>query len=186
MRWFWIDRFEKFDVGREAVTLKNVTFSEEPLDDYLPGLPHFPHSLMIEGMAQTGGLLISQLQDFTQRVVLAKVSKAEFFGIARPGDQLRFTARILSLQNDGAAVEGSIEVGGQPLATMDLTFAILDETFGQESFFKPGDLCRVLRSMRLFDVAVNPDGTPAAVPEYMLQAELTETPVVSNPPVPWR
>ena len=69
MRWFWIDRFEKFQVGKQAVTLKNVTLSEEPIDDYLPGIPHYPHSLMIEGMAQTGGLLISQMQDFTQRVV---------------------------------------------------------------------------------------------------------------------
>ncbi len=36
MRWFWIDRFEKFVAGKQAVTIKNVTLAEEPLDDYLP------------------------------------------------------------------------------------------------------------------------------------------------------
>ena len=41
MRWFWIDRFETFDVGKQAITVKNVTLSEEPIDDYLPGIPHY-------------------------------------------------------------------------------------------------------------------------------------------------
>lgn len=182
MRWFWIDRFEKFVAGTEATSIKNVTLAEEPLDDYLPGTPHYPASLMIEGMAQTGGLLISQIQDFTQRVVLAKVSKAEFFGVARPGDQLRLTARIRSLQSEGAAVDGTIEVDRQMLAKMELTFAILDESFGQSSFFKPGGLCQILRSMRLFDLGVQPDGTPISIPQHMLEAERSEDMQVSNPP----
>jgi 3-hydroxyacyl-[acyl-carrier-protein] dehydratase len=180
MRWFWIDRFEKFEVGQEAVTLKNVTLSEEPIDDYLPGYPHYPHSLMIEGMAQTGGLLISQMKEFTQRVVLAKISKAEFLEIAAPGDQLRLRARILSLKDDGAIVHGTIQADGKAIADMELTFAILDETFGQESFFLPGDLCRILRSLGLFEVGRNPDGTKISIPEHMLQAELEEAPVISN------
>lgn len=179
MRWFWLDRFEKFQVGHQAVTIKNVTLSEEPIDDYLPGIPHYPHSLMIEGMAQTGGLLISQMKDFTQRIVLAKVTKAEFFDIARPGDQMRLTATILSLKQDGAIVHGTIDVGNKQIADMELTFAILDESFGSQSFFMPGDLCRILRSMDLFRVGRHSDGSPITIPEYMLQAELEEMPVLS-------
>ncbi len=179
MRWFWIDRFEKFVSGVEATTVKNVTLGEEPLDDYLPGYPHYPSSLMIEGMAQTGGLLISQMQDFTQRIVLAKVSKAHFNMIAEPGDQLRLNAKLMSLQPDGAIVEGLIEVAGKTLAELELTFAILDESFGKESFFKPGDLCRILRSLKLFDVGINPDGTRVKIPSAMLEAELLEKPDVS-------
>jgi 3-hydroxyacyl-[acyl-carrier-protein] dehydratase len=182
MRWFWIDRFEKFIVGKEATSLKNVTLGEEPLDDYLPGYPHFPHSLMIEGMAQTGGLLISQIQDFTQRIVLAKVSKAHFHDIARPGDQLRLNAKILSLHSDGAIVEGIIDVGPKRLADMELTFAILDESWGESSFFMPGDLCRILRSLCLFDVVVHENGTRPPIPKYMLEAEIAELPKISNPP----
>lgn len=182
MRWFWIDRFEKFVSGQEAVTLKNVTLAEEPLDDYLPGFPHYPHSLIIEGMAQTGGLLISQLNDFQSRVVLAKVSRSEFFGLAVPGDQLRLHVKLLSLQPDGAIVSGLVEKAGKPLAELELTFAILDESYGEQAFFIPDDLCRILRSLRLFDVGVHADGSPIAIPPHMLEAELAS--LVPLSPVP--
>ncbi|HBE70477.1 MAG TPA: beta-hydroxyacyl-ACP dehydratase [Planctomycetaceae bacterium] len=171
MRWFWIDRFEEFEVGRHAVALKNVTLAEEPLDDYAPGIPHFPHSLMIEGMAQTGGLLLSQLSEFKARIVLAKVTKAEFDTIAEPGDQLRYRATLVNIQEDGAICEGEISVNGNPLGTVELTFASLDESFGNDSFFVPGDLVRILRSLRLFEVARNEDGSSVAIPEHMLADE---------------
>jgi len=179
VRWYWIDRFEKFVAGVEAVTIKNVTLSEEPLDDYLPGYPHYPHTLIIEGMAQTGGLLLSQLSDFTKKVVLAKVSKAEFHEIARPGDQLRLTAKLLSHQPDGAIVEGRVEVNGKPQAELELTFAILDESYGTEPFFIPSDLSRIMRSLRMFDVGVYPNGDPIKIPEHMLAAEID---ALSTPP----
>lgn len=172
MRWYWIDRFEKFVSGEEAVSIKNVTLSEEPLDDYLPGYPHYPHSLIIEGMAQTGGLLISQMEDFTLKVVLAKVSKAEFHRIARPGDQLRLTAKLVSRHSDGAIVEGKVEVNGEPQGDLELTFAILDDKFGKEPFFIPSDLSRIMRSLRMFEVGVYPDGRPIEVPQYMQEAEV--------------
>lgn len=178
MRWFWIDRFEKFVVGKYATTIKNVTLGEEPLDDYLPGYPHYPHSLIIEGMAQTGGLLISQMQEFTQRIVLAKVSKAEFHQVAEPGDQLRLTATLLNLQPDGAIVDGRVELGSKLVAEMELTFAILDESYGEQSFFMPGDLSRILRSLKLFDVGVHEDGTRISIPAHMLKAEVEEKPAV--------
>ena len=92
------------------------------------------------------------------------------------------TASILSLKDDGAIIHGKIEVDGKPIAEMELTFAILDESFGEESFFLPGDLCRILRSMELFKVGRNDDGSQIDIPEYMLQAELDEAPVLSNWP----
>lgn len=171
MRWFWIDRFERFVSGLEAVSLKNVTFSEEPLDDYLPGKPHYPHSLIIEGMAQTGGLLLSQLQNFEQRIVLAKINRAEFFSLVEPGDQLRMTARLESVQPEGAIIQGSSHVGDRLQGQFEMTFAILDESFGETSFFEPVDLMRMLRSMRLFEVGVDQQGKPIMVPPAMLAAE---------------
>ena len=179
MRWFWIDRFEKFVVGKEAVTIKNVTLAEEPLDDYLPGHPHYSHSLIVEGMAQTGGLLLSQMEDFLQRVVLAKVTKADFFFVAQPGDQLRLTAKLLGRQAEGAFVEGIVEINGKRQAEMELTFAILDESFGKEPFFIPRDLLRILRAMRLFEVARTESGEPIREPQHMLDDEMAY--LASNP-----
>lgn len=174
MRWFWIDRFERFLSGVEAVALKNVTFAEEPLDDYLPGKPHYPHSLIIEGMAQTGGLLLSQLDNFEARIVLAKVSKAEFFALVEPGDQLRLTARLQSVQPDGAIIEGQTHVGDRLQGQFEMTFAILDESYGEASFFEPVGLMRMLRVLRLFEVGVDQHGQPIPIPQAMLDAERTE------------
>jgi 3-hydroxyacyl-[acyl-carrier-protein] dehydratase len=72
VRWFWIDRFIEFVRETRARTIKNITFGEEPLDNYLQSCPHYPHSLMIEGMAQTGGLLVSEPEGFTRKTVLAR------------------------------------------------------------------------------------------------------------------
>ena len=171
MRWFWIDRFERFVSGVEAVALKNITFAEEPLDDYLPGKPHYPHSLIIEGMAQTGGLLLSQLEDFEARIVLAKVSKAEFFRLVEPGDQLRLTARLQSVQPDGAIVEGQTHVGQELQGQFELTFAKLNESYGDSSFFEPVGLMRMLRVLRLFDVAVDQQGNRIRPPQAILDQE---------------
>lgn len=174
MRWFWIDRFEKFVSGVEASSIKSVTRAEEALDHYLPGYEHYPHSLIIEGMAQTGGILISQLDDFKSRIVLAKVSKAHFYELTGPGDQLKLTATLVSRSSDGAICEGRVEVSGKLQAELELTFASLDESFGAESFFIPGDFCRVLRSLKLFDVGVNPDGSPIHIPQHMLDDEAAQ------------
>lgn len=174
MRWFWIDRFERFISGVEAIALKNITFAEEPLDDYLPGRPHYAHSLIIEGMAQTGGLLLSQLSDFQARIVLAKVSKAEFFSIVGPGDQLRLTARLQSVQPDGAIIEGQTHVGDHLQGHFEMTFAILDESYGDASFFEPVGLMRMLRVLKLFDVAVDQQGIRLSIPQYMLDGEREE------------
>ena len=73
MRWFWIDRFIEFDSGKSAKSIKNVTLAEEHLHDHYPGFPVMPGSLMIEGMAQTGGILLGETHQFRHVVILAKV-----------------------------------------------------------------------------------------------------------------
>ena len=171
MRWFWIDRFLEFVRDTRAVTIKNICFGEESLDDYLPGHPHYPHSLMIEGMAQTGGLLVSEAEGFTRKTVLAKVSKATFHDLVVPGDSIRLTAVVQDKQPTGAVVQGHIEIDGRPIADLELWFAFLDERFGETALFPPEDLLRTLRILRLFDVAVDQNGNRIHAPAHMLEAE---------------
>ncbi len=57
MRWIWIDKVVAFESGRRAVAVKNVTLAEEHLHDHVPGYPIHPPTLMIEGLAQTAGVL---------------------------------------------------------------------------------------------------------------------------------
>ncbi len=173
MRWFWIDRFVEFVRDSHARTIKNVCFGEEPLDEYSHGLPHFPHSLMIEGMAQTGGLLVSEPEGFVRKTVLAKVSKATFHRTVGPGDRIELLAVLQDKQPSGAVVHGTITVDGESVADLELWFAFLDESFGESALFPPEDLMRTLRILRLYDVATDKDGNKIDPPAHMLEAERT-------------
>jgi 3-hydroxyacyl-[acyl-carrier-protein] dehydratase len=172
VRWFWIDRFVEFVRDTKARTIKNITFGEEPIDNYLPSCPHYPHSLMIEGMAQTGGLLVSQAEGFTRKTVLAKVSKASFHRVVVPGDCIELEAIVQAKHASGAVIEGKITCEGQSVAEMELWFAFLDDSFGAEALFPPEDLMRTLRILRLFDVAVDLQGNRISPPQHMLDAEV--------------
>ncbi len=174
MRWFWIDRFTEFVSGKYAVAVKNVSLADEVTENYAPGRPFFPSSLIIEGMAQAGGLLLDQQQDFAGRVVLAKVISSEFMFEAIPGDTLTFRVNIDDMQDVGAFVNGSVHRGQELQAKIELMFAFLhanDERFANVQLFEPAEFCRMIRLLKLFDVGVNQDGTPIHIPEQMLAAE---------------
>lgn len=175
MRWFWIDRFIEFESGSRAVAIKNVASTEEQLEGYFPGFPVMPAPLIIEGLAQTGGLLVAQHSDFRERVVLAKVSKAVFHQLARPGDTLRYTATIESLQDRGAIVSGQSHIGETLQAEVELFFAYLDERFDGKELFSPNELLMVLRQLDVFEVGRNADGSRITVPKYMADAEQAAT-----------
>src|SRR5438105_12267194 len=111
MRWFWIDRFTEFESGRRATAVKNVSLAEEHLHDHFDGAPLMPSSLIIEGLAQTGGLLVAEHSNFEERVVLAKVSKAIFHFYPVPGDTLVYQAVLEKIDEDGANITGTSHVG---------------------------------------------------------------------------
>ena len=183
MRWFWIDRFTEFVSGKYAESIKNVSLSEEPVDDYAPGSNYMPASLIVEGLAQTGGLLVGQLSEFKNRVILAKVSKAEFFFEACPGDTLQFRCDITNLQSLGAVVSGHGKVGDRLQCQAELVFAFLrDDRFENVELFEPAAFCRMIRMLKLFDVGRYEDGRPVEVPPHLAQAEknaLSGDPLVS-------
>jgi len=87
MRWIWIDKFVEFESGKRAVAIKNVSLAEEHLHDHFPGYPVMPQSLLIEAMAQTSGILVGEARNFKEKVILAKITRAVFYDLARPGDQ---------------------------------------------------------------------------------------------------
>ena len=172
MRWFWIDRFVEFVSGQSAVAIKCVSLSEEAVDEYAPGRTYCPASLIIEGLAQTGGLLISQMSDFRDRIVLAKITSSTFYCEAYPGDTLTYRVEIKNQEGNGAMVKGTSHIGDQLHGEIELMFARLDdERFENVELFEPAQFCRMIRLLKIFDVGVNPDGTPVEVPQYMTEAE---------------
>ena len=165
MRWFWVDRFTEFVSGSHARGIKNVALDEEVVDEYCPGWPMLPPTLIIEGMAQIGGILVAEHFDFEKRVVLAKVGKAKFYQQARTGDQLIYSVTLDGIQDSGATVICTSHCDDKLQAEIDLMFAFLEDgKYTDGMLFKPGDLKSMLGLMQFFHVAVDKQGTP--VPYY--------------------
>jgi len=136
MRWIWIDKFIEFESGRRAVAVKNLTLAEEHLHDLYPAFPVMPESLMIEGMAQTAGILVGEARNFTEKVILAKVKRAVFDGIARPGQQLRYEATAESITAEAALTTGTVFCDGRQIGSVDLMFSHIDNNMSGLNFPK--------------------------------------------------
>ena len=97
-----------FGSGKSQIAaVKNVTSSEDPFGEHFPGQPVMPGSLIIEGMAQTAGILVGHTGQFAEKVILAKVSDATLQADARPGDTLLYEAELKSFDTVGASTAGS-------------------------------------------------------------------------------
>ncbi len=134
MRWIWIDKFVEFESGKRAVAVKNVTLAEEHLHDHFPGFPVMPECLMIEGMAQTAGILVGEAKQFEEKVILAKIKKCVFFDYVKPGDTLRLEARIDSIAAEAASTSGKITCEDKLIAEIDLMFSHIDKNLGGKEF----------------------------------------------------
>jgi len=147
VRWIWIDRFEEFESGRSARAVKCVSLAEDHLHDHLPGFPVMPNPLILEGLAQTGGILLGEVQQFRKVVVLAKVPKVVFHSWARPGDRLEYRVQLLDIQPEGGIVAGTAHVGDRLVAEVEIVFASLNEApigGAQADFVIPTEMLRIL------------------------------------------
>ena len=170
MRWFWIDRFTQFVSGQRAVSIKNVSLAEEHLHGYLPGYPFHPASLVLEGLAQTGGLLLAELTQFKQRLVLAKVSRLITHFVPRPGDTLRYTAELDSVGREGARIKSTSHVDEQLQAEAELFIAVLpsDSESNPDKLYEPREFAQLLRILRVYEVGVGQDGQPLQMPSDLI------------------
>lgn len=181
MRWFWIDRFDSFVRGKSASAVKNVSLAEDHLHDHFPGYAVMPNSLVVEGMAQTGGLLVADAIEFNRRVVLAKVASARFHRDAVPGDTIVFDATVLELKPAGSLVhvttriaehrfvEGQGGAGGTPQGEAELFFAHIEPGVGVPELFEPHQFVRWLTQMRMYEIGVDADGVRIEPPWAALE-----------------
>jgi 3-hydroxyacyl-[acyl-carrier-protein] dehydratase len=178
MRWFWIDRFTEFVSGSHAVAVKGVSLAEEHMHEHHVGYPIMPNSLVIEGVAQAGGLLASEHYGFSELVVLAKLSKAKFTGRARPGHTLEYRVKIDWIRNDSAQVSGVVHDGPRVHGEVQLLYARMGEEIAQKlgsKLFRPRDLQHWLNLVGVFDVGVKQDGTRLRASDYPLDEDAIAT-----------
>jgi 3-hydroxyacyl-[acyl-carrier-protein] dehydratase len=140
MRWMWIDRIVELAPNQRMVAIKNVSLAEEYLHDHFPAdeelevLPVLPASLMIEGMAQTAGILVGSARGFREKVILAKIVRASFDREVFPGDTVRYEAELQRVDAAGAATAGAVSKRvpqtrhWEPIGQVDLLFSHVDRS----------------------------------------------------------
>jgi UDP-3-O-[3-hydroxymyristoyl] N-acetylglucosamine deacetylase/3-hydroxyacyl-[acyl-carrier-protein] dehydratase len=122
-----IDRILSLEENR-VIGIKNVTINEPFFVGHFPGHPIMPAVLIIEAMAQCGGVLLlnSSYQPEEKLVYFIGIDRAKFRKPVRPGDQLRFELTLLRLKSRICKMEGKAYVDGDLVAEAELLSSIVD------------------------------------------------------------
>jgi 3-hydroxyacyl-[acyl-carrier-protein] dehydratase len=118
-----VDRVVSLVPDDKIVALKNVTINEPFFQGHFPGRPIMPGVLIIEAMAQVGGILAYETGPPEKRnrlIYFMGMDKVRFRKIVVPGDQIIFEAKILKFRSKVAKMSGTATVDGQLVAEAEL------------------------------------------------------------------
>ncbi len=123
-----VDRILEIEPGKRIVGIKNVTINEPFFQGHFPGHPVMPGVLIIEAMAQTGGMmLMDSVDDPESKVVyFMSIDGVKFRKPVIPGDQLRFELEMLKFRGKTCRMRGVAYVDGKPAAEAEMMAAIVD------------------------------------------------------------
>lgn len=124
-----VDKIIEFAPQERIVGIKNVTINEPFFQGHFPGHPIMPGVLIIEGMAQTGGImLLNQLADPTKYVAyFAAIDGVKFRKPVLPGDTLRYELTAVSLKKSIAKMHGETYVGSEKVCEGDFLAKIMEK-----------------------------------------------------------
>lgn len=123
-----VDRVIDYVHGERAVGIKNVSFNEPHFQGHFPERPIMPGVLIIEAMAQVGGIILTQMADMQGGLfVFAGIDKTRFRRPVVPGDQLVMTVKLLCVKRKRfAKMHGIAEVANQRVAEGEFMFSLVD------------------------------------------------------------
>jgi len=126
-----IDRILEFEKGKRIVGLKNVTINEPFFQGHFPGHPIMPGVLLIEAMAQTGGVLALKSHPDPnvqgKLIYFMSIDKAKFRKPVVPGDQVRFELEIIKQRATITVLKAEAKVDGAVVAEAELMAMIMDQ-----------------------------------------------------------
>ena len=123
-----VDKVIEHVPGQKAVALKNVTINEPQFQGHFPDRPLMPGVLIVESMAQVGGIIVTQMPDLPKGLfVFAGINNVKFRRPVIPGDQLVITCELLSIKRQRfGKVKGEVHVDGKLVCSGELMFSLVD------------------------------------------------------------
>jgi beta-hydroxyacyl-ACP dehydratase FabZ len=123
-----VDRIVELEKLKRVVGIKNVTYNEPFFQGHFPGHPVMPGVLIIEAMAQTGGvLLLGTVGDPGEKVVyFMSLDNVKFRHPVRPGDQLRFECDVLQIRGKVCKMRGVAKVDGRVVCEAEMSAMVRD------------------------------------------------------------
>lgn len=123
-----VDRIIEYIPDQKAVGLKNVTYNEQFFQGHIPERPLMPGVLMVEAMAQVGGVILMKMPHLRGKFFgFAGIDKMRFRRPVIPGDQLIMTVELISLKmNRIAKMQGKGTVDGQVVIEGEMLFSVLE------------------------------------------------------------
>lgn len=122
-----VDRILEFEEGKKIVGVKNITVNEPFFQGHFPGAPVMPGVLILEAMAQTGGiLLLRNVPDREKKLIyLAGINNAKFKKPVVPGDQLKMILEVTKIKSKFCQMKGEAFVNDEKVAEAEYLSTIV-------------------------------------------------------------
>ena len=123
-----VDKVIEHVPGKKAIALKNVTINEPQFQGHFPDRPLMPGVLIVESMAQVGGIIVTQMPDLPKGLfVFAGINNVKFRKPVVPGDQLVISCELLSIKRKRfGKVKGEAHVEGKLVCEGELMFSLVN------------------------------------------------------------
>ena len=123
-----VDRVIAYEPGKSVTAIKNVTINEPHFQGHFPGRPLMPGVLIVEAMAQVGGLIVKQMPELPKGLfVFAGIDSVRFRRPVVPGDQLLIKCELISIKRQRfGKVRGEALVDGNLVCSGELMFSLVD------------------------------------------------------------
>jgi 3-hydroxymyristoyl/3-hydroxydecanoyl-(acyl carrier protein) dehydratase len=130
VRYVLLDRITHLVPAEVAQGVKCVSLADDVFVDHFPGHPIMPGALIVESLAQLGGVLVEATLRERGRndlhALLTMVDRAKFRRLVRPGDKMELETRLITAREEGGQVRATASVEGQLVAEAELTFAFAE------------------------------------------------------------
>ena len=129
-----VDRVTAIEEGRSIKAYKNVSISEPVFEGHFPGHPIYPGVMIIEGMAQAGGVLAFKSASKEEQeaakdkvVYFMSIDKCKFRSPVRPGDRLEYELEVIKHRGNIWVLDGRAYVDGKLVAEAELKAMIVEK-----------------------------------------------------------